>query len=491
MNTASTPNADRPNILLVMTDQQRGDCLGRAGHPDLLTPNLDALSHAGAYFQNAYSECPICIPARHAVMTGKRPQNSGVTGYASTARIADEANTLPNLLRRAGYQTATVGRSMHTHPHYRRYGFEVVNNNEQGDFYRKHPEVQPLSHSEGNWNTWPHAHDHGLSPSGITARPWHLEDRYHETNVSIRKAIQFLDERDREDPFFLYVGTVAPHPPLLPPACYYDRYDRDDLEQQPCIGDWVDTDRDPLLCTPTQEPPQSIQEARVVLDGHQRRSTLAGYLGLINHFDDQLQLLLMRLASEGLAQNTVVIFTSDHGEMLGDHHCFRKSMPYEGAAHIPFLMRGPGINPHTVVDSPVALMDILPTCCDLAGIDIPDSIDGQSLLPLLRGETIDRPFVHGTHSEMHGAHNGFHFLVDGRYKYIWWVGPGTEQLFDLTQDSRETQDLADDPGQMETLERFRAGLIDLIADAPEGFVREGRLVSGLNYPSYNRNARVE
>ncbi|MEO1236032.1 MAG: sulfatase-like hydrolase/transferase [Planctomycetota bacterium] len=480
---------DRPNIILVMTDQQRADCLGRAGHPDLLTPNLDGLSHAGAFFRNAYSECPICIPARHAVMTGKRPQNSGVTGFAAHARIADEANTLPNLLRRAGYQTASVGRNMHTYPHYRRYGFETVDHN-QDRFYRDHPEVQPLSNTGGIWSDWPHEHDHGLSPSGITARPWPFEERLHETNVSIRKALDFLDHRDRESPFFLYVGTVAPHPPLLPPACYYDRYDRDDLAHEPRVGAWLDTDRDPLLCSPTRQPPHSIQEPRVVLEGHQRRSTLAGYLGLINHFDDQFQLLLMRLASEGIADDTVIIFTSDHGEMLGDHHCFRKSMPYEGAAHIPFLMRGPGIDPHTVVDQPAALMDILPTCCDLAHIDTPADVDGSSLLPPLRGERLDRPYVHGTHCAMSGAHGGFHYLVDGRHKYIWWVGPGTEQLFDLEADPYETCDLAADPAQTSPLERFRAALIERIADAPEGFVRDAKLVSGIAYGSHNTNATI-
>ncbi|HMO25290.1 MAG TPA: sulfatase-like hydrolase/transferase, partial [Tepidisphaeraceae bacterium] len=164
-----------------MADQFRGDCLGRAGHPDLLTPNLDALSYRGAYFPNAFSECPICIPARHAIMTGLRPQTSGVTGFAMTARIADEENTLPNLLRRTGYQTASIGRSMHTYPHYKRYGFEVVRHH-QDRFYRDHPEVRPLSNIGGGWSDWPHLHGHGLTVNGVNARPWHLDESLHETN---------------------------------------------------------------------------------------------------------------------------------------------------------------------------------------------------------------------------------------------------------------------------------------------------------------------
>lgn len=478
-------SSNRPNIVLVMTDQHRGDCLGVDGHPDLLTPNLDGLAHAGARFTRAYSECPICIPARHALMTGRCPQSTGVTGFAANARIADEKHCLPNLFRRAGYQTASVGRNMHTHPPYRRYGFETVHHN-QHRFYEDHG-VKPLSNRGDTWSDWPHLQSHGIGVNGIAARPWPLDERLHETHVSIRRAIDFLDHRDREDPFFLYVGTVAPHPPLVPPADYYHRYDRAGL-RPPAVGDWVGSDRCALHHPPDRVPPTNAASPRHVLQGNQLRSTLAGYYGLINHFDDQLQLLLTRLADE---RETYVLFTSDHGEMLGDHHCFRKSMPYEGSARIPFLLSGPGIPTHTVVDTPVLLMDILPTCCELAGIDLPTNIDGQSLVPLTRGQAIGRTIVHGTHGAMRGAHDGFHYLTDGRCKYIWWVGGGQEQLFDLTTDPSECNDLAASAPHADRLAEFRTHLIQRLADAAEGFVRDGQLVAGLAYGATNRNAKVD
>ncbi len=479
----------RPNILLVMTDQHRGDCLGQAGHPDLLTPHLDALARGGAFFTRGYSECPVCIPARHALMTGKSPQTTGVTGFAECARIANEDETLPNLLRRAGYQTASVGRSMHTYPHYRRYGFETVDHH-QDRFYRDYPETQPLSSRPGVWRDWPHLQHHGLGPNGYAARPWPFEEPLHETNSAVRKAINFLDHRDRESPFFLYVGTVAPHPPLVPPACYYDRYDRPGL-RAPAVGIWVDTDACPLHDPPTVRGATSAAPPRVVLGGPQLQSTLAGYYGLINHFDDQLNLLLTRLETEGLRENTLVIFTSDHGEMLGDHHCFRKSMPYEGSAHVPFLVSGPGIAAHTRVDTPVVLMDILPTCCEAAGVDVPGGVEGRSVLPLTRGEQPTRAHVHGTHGAMTGLHDGFHFLTDGHLKYIWWVGDGREQLFDLDADPKECDDLTATPAAQDTLEDWRAQLVHVLADAPERFVRGRALVAGVSYGETNERAMVD
>ncbi|HMO25291.1 MAG TPA: sulfatase-like hydrolase/transferase, partial [Tepidisphaeraceae bacterium] len=295
---------------------------------------------------------------------------------------------------------------------------------------------------------------------------------------------------DLEAPFFLHVGTVAPHPPLLPPACYYQRYDRPGL-RPPVVGDWVDTPGCPLENPPHLAPPLSAQDGRFILREPQRQSTLAGYYGLINHFDDQLQLLLARLASEQQLANTYVIFTSDHGEMLGDHHCFRKALPYQGSVRIPFFISGPSIAPRQMIDRPIVLMDILPTCCELAGVEIPKTVEGQSLVPVLSGAPAGERVVHGTHSEMAGLHGGFHYLTDGRWKYIWWTRDGQEQLFDLTNDPGELHDLVGNPRESERLALWRARLLEHIRDAPEGFVHNGRLVSGLRYSSSNRNAKLD
>jgi len=168
-------------------------------------------------------------------------------------------------------------------------------------------------------------------------------------------------------------------------------------------------------------------------------------------------------------RNTVVIFTSDHGEMLGDHYLWRKSLPYEGACRIPMLMRAPerfGIRPGTVLDQPVGLEDLMPTVLEMAGVDVPESVEGRSLLPLLRGEEAAwRPHIQIECSP------AFQCLTDGR-----------EQFFDLTRDPQECRDLSAAPDRAERIAWWRAQLVEALRDRPEGFSDGQRLIPGMPYP---------
>ena len=457
----------RPNLVLIMTDQQRGDCLGIAGHPDLLTPNLDHLAWSGARFTAAYSECPICIPARHTLMTGMSPSATGCVGWAPQQRIAEPEKTLPNLLRLAGYQTAMVGRNMHQYPHSKRYGFETIWDNPYTDIYSRFHQHQRFSR-HGLFEEWPHLMGHGLHCNESSARPWHLADEFHQTNYAVTKAIQWLDERDEEAPFFLSVGFIAPHPPLCPPAFFYERYRQMDLTP-PAIGEWAERPKNNGLGLATNS---SVQ----VLEGEKMRAALAGYYGLINHVDNQLTLLLDRLQSE---ENTTILFTSDHGEMLGDHYRFRKSTPYEGAAHIPFLLCGPEIPPDTVCDGVVGLQDVLPTFCELAEVEVPANVTGRSVLGLLRDEAW-RPYLHGEHAPSAPMNDGMHYLTDGTWKYIWF-GDGTEQLFDVRADQRELHDLCSTNAHQDRLQVWRGRLIEELKTRPEGFSDGHKLIAGRPY----------
>ena len=181
--------------------------------------------------------------------------------------------------------------------------------------------------------------------------------------------------------------------------------------------------------------------------------------------------------------NTVVILTSDHGEMLGDHYLWRKSLPYEGSARIPLLLRAPerfGIKRGSAVDKPVCLEDIMPTVLDMAGVEIPDTVDGQSLLSVCRGE--DAPWRPYVHIECTGG-LGNQALTDGKEKYIWFVGDGREQFFDLTKDPRECHDLSADPEMKDRVSYWRDLLVQELKDRPEGFSDGERLIAGRPYPS--------
>lgn len=240
----------------------------------------------------------------------------------------------------------------------------------------------------------------------------------------------------------------------------------------PAVGHWA-------------EPPENNaiglgQTSRFIPHGREEiRSAMAAYYGLINHIDDMLHNLLARVNLCG--QPTYVLFCSDHGEQLGDHYLFRKSQPYQGSVHIPFLLKGPEIPERSVIDEVVCLEDILPTFCDLAGIGIPDHVEGRSLVPLLRGDASGwRSCVHGEQGD--SAMEPFHYLTDGAIKYIWFSRSGREQLFDLKNDPREIDDLANDPAWREVRERWRARLVEQLKDHPEGFVVEGKLVAGRPHP---------
>jgi arylsulfatase len=177
--------------------------------------------------------------------------------------------------------------------------------------------------------------------------------------------------------------------------------------------------------------------------------------------------------------NTIVIFTSDHGEMLGDHYLWRKSVPYEPSARIPLLIRAPrrfGIAPRQAIDQPVCLEDIMPTVLELAGVECPDSVEGRSLVPLMSGSSAEwRTHLHIEHAPLH------HTLTDGREKYIWHAADGREQFFDLVNDPHELHDRAKDPAAAGRIQRWRQRLIDELRHRPEGFTDGNKLTPGRPY----------
>lgn len=222
--------SDRPNIILIMTDQQRGDCLSIDGHPVLDTPNMDQIGAMGARFTKAYTTCPSCIAARRSLMTGQHPQTHGLVGYQDAVNW-DHPPTMPEMLRQAGYQTFLAGRSMHLHPARKRYGFdEMVQAGWVSDY-------EPWLREHGGADTggWQGG---GVSNNDWTARPWHLDDHLHHTNWTVTESLRFLERRDPTCPLFMVVSFLSPHPPLQPPAFYMDRYLRQDLPE-PFIGDWA------------------------------------------------------------------------------------------------------------------------------------------------------------------------------------------------------------------------------------------------------------
>ncbi|MFH1743279.1 MAG: arylsulfatase [bacterium] len=464
----SSRKGDRPNVLLIMTDQQRGDCLSIEGHPVLLTPTMDRIAGQGVRFAHAYTTCPSCIAARRSLLSGQFPATHGMKGYQSEVEW-DAPPTLPQVLSDQGYHTYMVGRSMHQHPPRKRYGFDhmVINNMEDSD-YEEWLSRQAPEGSGGYYGT-------GVMHNDWTARPWHLPEAYHQTNWTVNQALEFLRKRDPSCPFFLTVSFLAPHPPLVPPAPYMERYLRTDLPE-PVIGDWA--------MPPDNKGLGMGQDAsRVQLEGEALRSARAAYYGLINHIDDQINRLLNPVngVDSMTGGDTIIIFTSDHGEMLGDHYLWRKTLPYEPSARIPLLIRPPkrfGITSGAVVDAAVCLEDIMPTVLSMVGLEPPETVDGRNLAPLMRSPDIEwRPYVHIEHAPIH------HTLTDGKEKYIWFVNDGREQFFRLSEDPNEIHDLAARPNHADRVSYWRSLLVKELANRPEGFSDGRSLVPGRPYPA--------
>ena len=452
----------RPNILLIMTDQQRGDCLSIDGHPVLLTPTMDHLAAAGVRFTNAYSTCPSCIAARRSLLSGQFPATHGIVGYRDHIEW-DAPPTLPGVLRQAGYHTYLVGRSMHQHPPRKRYGYDhQVLHGRDSDYGEWLRERQPPG-AGGYYGT-------GVMHNDWTARPWHMAESLHHTNWTVNEALRFLKNCDPSCPYFLTVSFLAPHPPLIPPACYMERYLRVDLPE-PVIGDWA---------TPPDNQGLGMGQApnQVNLTGEALRSCRAAYYGLINHIDDQINRILNTVTGINLRE-TIVCFTADHGEMLGDHYGWRKSLPYEPAACVPLIVRAPeglGVRPGAVCDRVTCLEDVMPTLLDLAGVEVPDTVEGRSLRPLLAGEDPAwRDCVHVEHAPR------FHALTNGKEKYVWFVPDGREQFFDLAADPQERHDLIADTAAAARVEHYRARLVQELQGRPEGFTDGARLIPGRPY----------
>ena len=437
----------------------------------LLTPNIDEIGGHGTHFRRAYVTCPSCIAARRSLLTGQFPATNGVVGFVGDVPI--QSPTLPQLLGDAGYRTALAGRHMHQSPYARSYGYQTqvlgsnyVDNDDHARWLAKHaPDSGGVK-------------GHGISFNGWTAKPWQFADHLHPTNWTVQRSREIIRNQTGMKPLFLTASFIAPHPPLIPPAFYYERYRQMQLPPV-AIGDWaVPPANDGRGC--------GVDHHRVVLRGEALRSAQAGYFGLINHIDDQVFWLIAEFCAHAQARRRpwLIVFTSDHGEMLGDHYYFRKCEPYEGSARIPFLIQGSdnlGFKPGQTCDQPVCLEDLLPTLLEVAGEPIPSGVDGQSLVPILQGgQRQIRGWLHGEHSPCYSQEQAHHYLTDGRMKYIWRPATGAEQLFDLVKDPRELRDLA--KRRRPELRLWRARLIERLRGRTAGFTDGKRLIAGRPYP---------
>lgn len=467
----------RPNIILILADQMRGDALGTEGNSYIWTPNLDALCASGTRFAHAYSAVPSCLPARASLWTGQNQWHAGILGMGRGQQGPiphDYPHTMAGELTKAGYRTHLVGKG-HFHPQRALMGFETTELDESGRMHES--DHRCWFRSQAPQTVTPD--DHGVGFNSWQARPWHTEERLHPTAWTMSRAIDFLQNHDRSRPFFLNISFARPHSPYVPPAYYFEMY-RARGTPPPVIGDWAVMHDAPLR----QARDRNAWHGRMSdWEIHLARS---GYYGEISFIDCQVGRLLNWIENGGNLKNTWIIFTSDHGDMQGDHHLWRKTYAYEGSARIPFMVIPPreqGAPSRIAAEEVVELRDVMPTVLDIAGIADPGTMDGRSLLPLLTRKAPEwRSYIHGEHCTCYDKAQEMQFVTDGYRKFIWLPRIGIEQFFDLEKDPGETRNLIDAREYQEEIGKWRGWLIKELAERNCGWVKDGKLHCPENMP---------
>lgn len=474
-----TGRQSKPNILMLMADQLRMDCVGAYGNEAINTPNLDRIASQGIRFKNAYTCTPTCTPARSALMTGLGPWKHGMLGMTNMA-----TNPYPvekaTAMAAAGYYTTSIGKN-HYYPFSNPHGYHHLISDEHcsywfhidGDKQAQSPEER-CDYESWFWSQMPDKDPHatGLGWNDQPSKPFVYPEEMHATHWTGTTAVRFLQQYERPEPFFLKVSFIRPHSPYDPPERYFKMYENAPLPEAK-TGEWSaryeprSSERDDLWHG--KLPKQDIRRSR------------QGYYGSVSFVDEQVGCILEALEQRNMLDDTLIVFFSDHGDMLGDQNLWRKSYAYEQSAHIPMLLRpaqGMNLGPKgQVVEQPVEIRDLLPTFLEVAGAPIPDHLDGRSLLHLVRSNGADwRAFIDLEHDVCYDVINHWNGLTDGKWKYIFHAYSGEEQLFSLEQDPHELRDLAKLPEHSETLSLWRERIIGHLGERGDLWVRNGKLM---------------
>ena len=450
----------RPNILLIYTDQLRWDALGCNGNPDVQAPNLDALAEQGTNFSHCFVQNPLCMPSRASFLSGQYPSALGITHMG--VPVPEDVPVLPHYLSPAGYETANIGK-LHFLPHANRdhrephpsYGFDALEVSDEPGVY------------EDAYRAWARARDPqqlkhlsvGLPPAthtwyetmGITdtvkhpgkGERWDFggavafpgEDDFTHSAFVAERSKAFLKRQDGRQPFLCVASFYSPHAPWVAPQRFLDLYDPESFT--------------------LPEFPAELRAERAkhhATESH-LRAARHGYYAMISEVDYYVGTLLDTLEAQGLKDNTLIVFTSDHGDWLGEHLRYGKGEPGDDAVtRVPLLISGPGVAAGRGVSDLVEAVDVLPTLLEAAFLQVPPALQGQSLQPLLRAESGWRPKPALTEFTRWKA------LRTERHRY-YVNASGEEKLWDLAKDPQEYQDVSKDEAYQDVLARHRLELL--------------------------------
>lgn len=417
---------NQPNILLITTDQQRFDTIRAAGYAFMKTPNLDRLASQGCLYENAFSNNPACIPARHNIITGLTCKHHGFEKnyFDDSKQLPHDIPTFPKLLADDGYDTVAIGK-MHFAPVRAHHGFNRMYLMEEIPKFLHDDEYAMYLQDNGfeDFQSF-HGVRHHLY---MLPQQSMLPVEHHGTTWVANKTIETIKQKRGDTPFMIWSSFIEPHPPFDVPSEWAHLYD--DVA--------IPSDYDSI--TPVSA---IVDENKAIAEYHNesdRDRAKRLYYCAISFVDHHIGRILDTLEATGQIDNTLIVFTSDHGEMLGDLNTYQKFLPYDGSSRVPFIVRYPKYcQPGTKDKKFVDLNDLLPTFLDLASITYPAKFK-------LLGESIFTDVPHKDRGHQYIEHEvgnkRWISLRNERYKYNYYYGGGKEELFDLKKDPKEQTNL--------------------------------------------------
>ena len=457
----------RPNVLVLYTDQQRWDALGVAGFPRIITPNLDRLAASGTMFSHHFVQNPVCMPSRASFLSGRYPATLGITHMG--VPLPQDVRLLPHYLSGSGYRTANIGK-LHALPHANRdhrvphppYGFDHLEiSDEPGpyeDAYRawvrhKAPKyldqislgLPPMTSA---WQTAMGIEDGIIHPEDRLPKravPFPAPPGLTHTAFVAEQTCVFIEQQG-DQPWCCIAGFYSPHNPWVVPQQFLDLYDPATITLP---SEAVRTAR-----VPSSRPTESSSAGA---SDEELRSVIHGYYAMVSEVDHHVGHILDLLDERGLADSTMVIFTSDHGEWLGRYGRYGKGHPGDDTVtRVPLIVRNPAAmgNATALVETIVEAVDVLPSILEASAIQIPPILQGRSLQPLIRGEPVDT----ARHDSAITEHTGWKSLRTRTHRYLIHES-GEEALYDLVADPDGLTDVASQPGSGSALTDHRHRLL--------------------------------
>lgn len=428
------------NLLFICSDEHQRNVSGCYGNPIVQTPNIDRLAQRGTRFTNAYTNCPICVPARAILATGQYAHQTG--HWDNAFPYYGKPQSWGHRLQEAGHHVDSIGKL-----HYR------SNNDDQG--FKN--EIDAMYVAEGIGEIISCLREKTPDRQGrggiLNAGPGDSHYLQYDARTATNTCQWLTDHANDEKPWAVFASFVCPHPPFTAPQDCYDLYPHD---QMPLPAQWQAKDwpRHPALeyfrqHFGWQEP---FDEASI-------RKALATYYALCTYVDQKIGQVLQTLEEQGLTENTRIIYTSDHGAMMGAHGLFGKFQMYDDAAAIPFIMTGPDIPQNKVVNTPVSLVDCYPTICEAFNLPTKDNLPGQSLFKMAQEPDQSRYVFSEYHAA--GTKNGIYMITDGQHKYIHYTHD-VAQFFDLKNDPQECYDLYTSPEHQPLIGTFQKQLYQIL-----------------------------